>query len=72
MKTILKTQISQGDGHPCGTRGYASEADRDRAIAALRKTHGANYFVKFRDVQSPFALSWGWAHWVPKGTIHIG
>lgn len=53
-----------------GYRGYATDADRNRAIAQLRK-QGNNFFVKYVDVQSRYALVYSWAAWVPKGSVHI-
>ena len=53
-----------------GYRGYANSADRNRAITQLRK-QGNNYFVKYVDVQSRYALSFSWTAWVPKGSVHI-
>lgn len=43
-------------------RGYASSADRERAIKQLFRK-GYNHFVCFRDVQSEFALQYGLALW---------
>jgi len=43
-------------------RGYASRADRERAIKQLFRK-GWNHFVCFRDVQSEFALQYGLALW---------
>jgi len=54
-----------------GYRGYATAADRNRAIAQLRK-QGNNYFVKYIDVQSRYALNFSWSPRVPKGSVHIG
>lgn len=53
-----------------GIRGYASDGDRNRAIAMLRKC-GFNHFVCFRDVRSAFALTIGYAQWVRSGDVYI-
>jgi len=53
-----------------GYRGYATAADRNRAIAQLRK-QGNNYFVKYVDVQSRYALSFGWSAHVSAGSVSI-
>ena len=54
-----------------GYRGYATAADRNRAIAQLRK-QGNNYFVKYADIQSRYALCFSWAAWVPTSSVHVG
>ncbi len=51
-------------------RGYSSPRDRNIAIAALRRM-GFNYFVKYVDTQSRFALYFGTAKWVREGDIYI-
>ena len=53
-----------------GYRGYANSADRNRAIAQLRK-QGNNYFVKYVDVQSRYALSFSWSGFVPANSVCI-
>lgn len=40
------------------TRGYATIADRDRAIAQLRR-RGYDHFVRYRDTHAPVALCFG-------------
>lgn len=40
------------------TRGYRTPADRNRAIAQLRKL-GFDHFVRYRDTASEFALCYG-------------
>lgn len=50
MITILPNR----NGHV--VRGYATSADRERAIKQLRR-RGATHFTRFNDVQSRFALS---------------
>lgn len=56
------------------TRGYASAANRQRAISALRK-HGKNYFVLYRDTAAEHALQFMHADWVDhdmgKGAAYI-
>ena len=72
MVVIIKDKpYQQNPTRKSGNRGYATAADRNRAIAQLRK-HGANYFVKYVDVKSRYALSFSWAHWVSPGRIYIG
>ncbi len=56
-------------GKPTSTRGYSSAAQRENAIRGLRKL-GYNYFVKFADTQSKYALTCSWAEWVGSG-CHI-
>lgn len=51
-------------------RGYSDAGNRNRAIAQLRR-RGFNYFVCYRDVQSPFALNFGVATWVAPGGVYI-
>ena len=46
----------------CGTRGYRSVADRERAIRQLART-GLNHFVCYRDVRAEFSLAYGVATW---------
>ena len=53
-----------------GYRGYANSADRNRAIAQLRK-QGNNYFLKYVDVQSRYALSFSWSGFVPANSVCI-
>ena len=53
-----------------GHRGYANGADRNRAIAQLRK-QGNNYFLKYVDVQSRYALSFSWSVFIPEGFVYI-
>jgi hypothetical protein len=69
-KIILANRTDQ-DGFTNGYRGYDSAAARESAIRVLRIVYGANYFVCYRDVQSPFALMFGHAAWVPEGRIHV-
>lgn len=40
------------------TRGYASRADRARAIAQLKR-RGYDHFVEYRDTHAPVALCFG-------------
>lgn len=51
-------------------RGYASAADRKRAIKQLIRK-GWNHFVCYRDVQSQFALEFGKAAWVGEGAAYV-
>ena len=57
-------------GTQTGVRGYASAADRERAIKMLAR-RGVNHFVCFKDVQAAFALSYGVAAWVGSGCPYI-
>ena len=62
MWRILDGGISQSTGRRYEWRGYATAADRDRAIRALTRL-GFNHFVCYRDVQAEYALSAGWCDW---------
>jgi hypothetical protein len=53
-----------------GTRGYDSAKARAQAIKQFRKS-GLNHFVCYRDVQSDFALVFGWCDWVAPGSAYI-
>lgn len=49
-------------GTPHYVRGYATAADRERAIKQLAR-RGLNHFVCYRDAQSEFALMAGACTW---------
>lgn len=40
------------------TRGYATAADRERAVKQL-KARGYDHFVRYRDTAAKFALCYG-------------
>ena len=66
MITILKkTQWVDGE-----FRGYKTVADRDRAIAQLKK-HGYNYFVCYRDTRAEFALDYARVQWKKPGETYM-
>ena len=52
-----------------GNRGYASPADRQRAVTELVK-RGFDHFIFYKDTQSDFALSYGVKVW-GKGSVYI-
>ena len=55
--------VTTGKHSPlAGIRVYATAADRNRAIAQLRR-HGRNYFTCFTDVHG-YGLSYAHAAWV--------
>ena len=70
MIYIVPTTAHAVTGRPHSIRGYSSAAQRENAIRGLRKL-GYNYFVKFSDTQSKYALTCSWAEWVGSG-VHIG
>lgn len=70
IKILKKRPIKVRPDVSHGYRGYDSAADRDRAIAMLRK-EGNNYFVRYVDVKSRYALCFSWASWVGEGHIHV-
>jgi len=55
MFRIIPDTIGKKDGTAHYVRGYATDADRKRAISALRN-HGFGYFVPYGDTQAEFAL----------------
>jgi hypothetical protein len=51
-------------------RGYDTRGDRNRALTHLRRW-GYNYFVFYRDTKAEFALQFGNADWVKKGSFYL-
>lgn len=53
-----------------GFRGYKTAGDRRRAMTMLRR-RGWNYFVFYKDTNARFALDYGIADWVQKGSYYL-
>ena len=79
LLTYRRDQVTYREGMPCGDQLIGgiifcdTAAGRHAWIRRLFEDHWQhfNYFVKFSDVNSPYALQFGFASWVTPGCAHI-
>jgi hypothetical protein len=75
--TYRRDQVTYKPGMPCanqligGIIFCGSKVGQQAWIDRLFRTGKFNYFVKFNDVQSPYALQFGFSEWVVPGCKYI-